>query len=161
MNIRKTTRNDLPALLALYAGARRFMREQGNPNQWGGSRPSEAILRADIGAGVSYVCEQGDALLAAFSFWVGGEPTYARIENGAWLNDAPYGVVHRLASARQMRGAGQFCLEWCFAQCGNLRIDTHTNNRPMQNLLRKLGFAYCGVIYLEDGAPRLAFQKNV
>lgn len=159
MKIRKTTQNDLPALLALYAGARRFMREQGNPNQWGSSRPEEATLLADIRAGVSYLCEQDGMLAAAFSFWVGEEPTYARID-GAWLDDAPYGVVHRIASARQVHGAGRFCLEWCFDRCGNLRIDTHEDNRPMQGLLSKLGFQHCGVIYLEDGAPRLAFQKN-
>jgi hypothetical protein len=29
----------------------------------------------------------------------------------------------------------------------------------MQNLLIKNGFSKCGIIYLEDGAERLAFQK--
>jgi hypothetical protein len=29
----------------------------------------------------------------------------------------------------------------------------------MQKLLSKLGYTYCGLIYLEDGAERIAFQK--
>ena len=31
----------------------------------------------------------------------------------------------------------------------------------MQNLVRKLGFVYCGTIYVkEDNYPRLAFEKT-
>ena len=67
------------------------------------------------------------------------------------------GVVHRLAS--RARGAGAFCVEWCFEQCGSLKIDTHENNAPMRGLLAKLGFAYCGVIWVLDGEERIAFQK--
>ena len=32
---------------------------------------------------------------------------------------------------------------------------------PMQNLLKKNGFSYCGVIYLEDGGKRIAFEKII
>lgn len=35
MEIRRTTVEDLPRLLALYARARQFMADHGNPNQWG------------------------------------------------------------------------------------------------------------------------------
>ena len=69
-------------------------------------------------------------------------------------------MVHRIASDGTVRGTGQFCLEWAFAQCGHLRIDTHADNVVMQNLLRKLGFVHCGTIYVyEDRFPRLAFEK--
>ena len=84
---------------------------------------------------------------------------YRVIEDGAWLADGPYGVVHRIASAPGTRGAATYCLNWAFARCGNLRIDTHADNAPMQGLLRKLGFARCGRIYIADGSPREAFQK--
>lgn len=36
-------------------------------------------------------------------------------------------------------------MNWCMEQCGNHRIDTHANNKPMQGLLNKLGYIYCGV----------------
>ena len=68
-------------------------------------------------------------------------------------------MAHRVASAGRCKGVGAFCLNWAFEQSGNLRIDTHHDNKPMQNLLNKLGFEYCGIIYLENGEPRLAFQK--
>ena len=56
---------------------------------------------------------------------------------------------------------GQFCLGWAYEQCGHLRIDTHTDNKVMQNLLKKLGFIRCGIIYvIEDDNPRYAFEKT-
>ena len=58
------------------------------------------------------------------------------------------------------KGVGQFCLDWAFAQCGHLRIDTHTDNVVMQNLLSKLGFKKCGIIHVvEDNYPRYAYEK--
>ena len=78
------------------------------------------------------------------------------------MDDAPYGVVHRIAAAKGTHGAASFCMNWCMEQCGNIRIDTHANNKPMQGLLNKLGYTYCGVIELENGrGERLAFQKRV
>lgn len=83
------------------------------------------------------------------------------IREGAWLDAAPYGVVHRIAAAEQGHGAAAYCLDWCLAQCGNIRIDTHRGNKPMQRLLARLGYAYCGLIDLEEGrGERLAFQKR-
>jgi hypothetical protein len=34
-------------------------------------------------------------MVATFCFWQGKDDTYDYIENGKWLNDKPYGVVHR------------------------------------------------------------------
>ena len=44
------TAADLPRILALYAHARAFMAENGNPNQWGQTRPTEADVAAHIAA---------------------------------------------------------------------------------------------------------------
>ena len=41
----------------------------------------------------------------------------------------------------------------------NIRIDTHKDNKIMQGLLERHGFSYCGIIYLLNGAPRLAYQR--
>jgi hypothetical protein len=90
----------------------------------------------------------------------GKEPNYARIYEGQWLNDEPYGVVHRVASKTGKRGVASFCLNWCFEQCRNLRIDTHRDNIPMHNLLIMLGFVPCGIIYLENGDERIGYQKT-
>ncbi len=161
MQIRKTAPADLPRILEIYAQARQFMLKNGNPRQWYNRNwPPEHLLRQDIAEGNSYVCEDAGEIAAVFYFTFGHriDPTYAHIENGAWIGQDDYGVVHRIASVKE--GAGSFCIRWAFRRCGHLRIDTHADNIPMQCLLRKLGFSHCGTIYVgEDSDPRLAFEK--
>lgn len=159
MQIRKSAPEDLEQIMALYAAAREFMRKNGNPNQWGDSYPAREMIEADIAAGRSYVCMESGRIAATFCFAVGEDPTYRVIEQGAWLCDAPYGVVHRITARQGVRGAASFCLEWCYEQCGNIRIDTHRDNLPMQRCLERNGYAYCGVIHIADGSERIAFQK--
>lgn len=158
MEIRRASGEDWAEIRKIYDGARRFMAEHGNPGQWGSTYPPEELLLDNMAQGKLYVCTEG-GIAAAFYFAMEEDPTYAVIEKGAWLNEEPYGVVHRIASARTVKGAASFCVNWAFAQAGNLRIDTHRDNLPMQNMLRKNGFHSCGIIHLENGEPRIAFQK--
>ena len=65
MKIRKTTMRDLARVMEIYAYARKFMAQHGNPNQWGPTCwPPEDLIRRDITEGSSYVCESdtGDIL---------------------------------------------------------------------------------------------------
>ncbi len=165
MRIRKSTEQDLDRMAEIYAYARRFMAENGNPNQWGPTNwPPEALLREDIRAGRSYVCvNDAGEVVGTFCFDYGKdiEPTYLEIEDGAWIDDSPYGVVHRIAADGSEKGIGSFCLSWAFEQCGHIRIDTHFDNVVMQNLMKKLGYTHCGTIYVvEDDYPRLAYEKT-
>lgn len=160
MQIRKTEARDLDAILAIYDQARVFMVSSGNLNQWVAGYPGKEHIVQDIEKGHSYVCYDDEDILGVFYFAVETEPNYQRIDGGAWLNGAPYGVVHRIAVADHQRGVASFCLDWCFQQHGNIRIDTHRDNQPMQALVKKQGYTYCGVIYLPDGAERLAYQKT-
>lgn len=159
MEIRKASMEDWEEIREIYAGARQFMAEHGNAGQWGTNNPREELLLDNIAQEKLYVCTEGGNIAAVFYFAEEEDPSYRVIEDGAWLNGEPYGVVHRIASARITRGAASFCLNWAFRQAGNIRIDTHRDNIPMQNMLRKNGFQYCGIIYLENGEPRIAFQK--
>lgn len=159
MNIRKATFNDLNVLLKMYENARIFMSHHGNPTQWGNTYPPISILEQDINDNCSYVCEDEGKIIATFYFRIGNDDSYAKIYEGQWLNDTPYGVVHRITSDGSRKGIASFCINWALSQCGNLKIDTHRDNQIMQHLLNKNGFAYCGVIYLEDGTDRLAYQK--
>jgi RimJ/RimL family protein N-acetyltransferase len=160
MEIRKTVFNDLPDLMRIYGGAREFMRGQGNMDQWTNAYPGEDLIRSDIQNGDSYVCMDNDRLAGVFSFIMGEDPTYRKIYEGQWLNDKPYGTIHRIAVHIHNKGVASFCLDWCFTQCGNVKIDTHRDNLAMQKLVLKNGFKYCGIIYLPDGAERLAYQKT-
>ena len=160
MKIRKTTINDISAIMKIYEHARKFMKANGNPDQWGEEYPDISLIQTDIENGNSFVATEGDEVVGTFYFVVGEDPTYVEIFNGKWLDNEPYGVVHRIASAEGCRGFATFCLNWCFEQYKNVRIDTHRNNIPMQNLLKKIDFVQCGIIYLENGDERIAYQKN-
>ena len=71
-------------------------------------------------------------------------------------------MAHRLAGVGSVKGIGRCCLHWASRQCGHLRVDTHGDNHVMQNVVKRCGFSYCGIIHvLEDNYPRLAFDKHV
>ncbi len=163
MNIRKSREEDLSRIMEIYAHARGFMAAHGNPNQWGPTNwPPRALIEEDIRTGRSYLCEHEDRIIAVFYFDHGHdiEATYRTIESGNWIGSDDYGVVHRIASDGTVKGVGRFCLNWAYEQCGHLRIDTHTDNTVMQNLLTGLGFRKCGIIYVvEDDYPRYAYEK--
>ena len=154
--IRHATQADTEQILDIYRGARVFMRQTGNPNQWPDTYPGLADIERDRAADSLYVMEEEGELLAVFYYGQGPDPTYDYIE-GAWIDDGSYRVVHRIA-ARAGKGAGKECLAWARDHTRSMRIDTHADNGPMQHVLESLGFTRCGIIYLENGDPRVAFQ---
>ena len=164
MKIRRSTEQDFERIMEIYAYARKFMAEHGNPNQWGPTCwPPEDLIHEDIRRGDSYVCLDDEGRVVGTFYYICGkdiEPTYKKIDDGDWLDDSPYGVVHRVAGDGSVKGIGSFCVNWAYEQCGHLRIDTHGDNIVMQNMLKKLGFTHCGTIYVhEDNNPRLAYEK--
>ena len=161
MEIRPATTNDIEVILEIIEQARSIMRENGNMTQWSDGYPSRETIAEDIANDDAYVCEQNGETVGYFCFIKGvdPDPNYRVIEAGQWLNAAPYGVIHRLASGRKATGIARAAFDYAFAQVGNIRVDTHRDNIPMQNFLKKDGFTYCGVIYVADGTPRDAFQK--
>ena len=158
--IQKANMTQLPRILEIYENARDFMARSGNPDQWGRAYPPEEMIRQDILDGKGYVNLDGDRICAVFYFAVEADPTYGYIE-GAWCNDEPYGVIHRIAVDGSGKGVAAECFAFAAQHCDNIRIDTHEKNIPMQRCLAKNGFARCGIIYLEDGDPRIAYQKVI
>ncbi len=159
MEIRIATQDDLAEVLVIYEYARSFMAENGNPTQWKKSYPPIETVKEDIANKKLYLCIANGRIACVFYYSEGNDPTYDVID-GAWQNNKTYGVVHRIASAEGTRGAATFCLTWAYEKCKNLKIDTHENNIPMQNLLKKLGFSHCGIITLASGEFRWAYQKS-
>lgn len=154
--IRPATQADMEEILKIYAQARRFMAENGNPTQWGQHHPAREILEEDIGLNRLYVLEDGARLRGVFMFEVGEDSTYAHID-GSWRSSAPYGVIHRIAGV----GGGVFAaaLDYCSGIIAHLRIDTHADNKPMQHVVEKAGFSKRGIIYVADGTPRIAYDR--
>ncbi len=163
MEIRKSEEKDFARIMEIYKYARHFMAEHGNPRQWGATNwPPEDLIRSDIAEGNSYVCVFEGRIVGTFFYCQGKdiEPAYRQIEDGAWIDNGPYGVIHRIAGDGSVRGIGSFSIAWAFDKCSHLRMDTHGDNRVMQNLLKKNGFVYCGIIHVEeDNDPRLAYEK--
>lgn len=158
--IQKATLADLPRILEIYEEARAYMRASGNPDQWGTTHPAQSMILQDIEEQKLYLCKEGAEILGVFFYEQGIDPTYVLIEEGQWLNEEPYGVIHRLAVAQRCRGVASFCFDWAMQQCPQLRIDTHENNIAMQKALAKNGFQYCGVIHIYNGDDRIAYHKS-
>ena len=159
MIIRKTDKTDIKEASAIYDIARAFMKASGNPNQWSSGRPNAEDIKRDIDEGCSYVIEENGELIAIFYFRIGKDKTYDEIYEGDWLNSEPYAVIHRVAVKHSGKGLAGKIFDWCFSRFPNLKIDTHRDNIPMQHSLEKAGFKRCGIIHLENGEKRIAYQK--
>lgn len=160
MEIRHSTFDDFEQITAIYDYAREFMRRNGNATQWGPTHPSVERIRRDISDGVGYVITENGVIAAVFAFIIGPDPTYAQIREGRWLNDKPYGAIHRIASDGRTKGVFDAMLAFCEEQIADLRVDTHRDNAPMLHLLASRGFTKCGLITTDDGTERIAFQKS-
>lgn len=158
MNIRKAEEKELDAIEAVYAHARRFMKENGNPTQWGDRYPPRAMLEDDIRRGELYVMEEDGRIVGVFLLAIGEDPTYQVIEDGQWRRQEPYGTIHRLASNGSAKGVAAACYEFCKQKCAYLRADTHRDNLPLQHTVEKAGFRRCGIIHIADGTPRIAYD---
>ena len=158
--IRLAKEKDLDNIQEIYVYARKFMAEHGNPTQWGQTRPTEETLRKDIEKEQLYVIEERDRLQGVFALIIGEDPTYQNIEQGSWKDTTLYGTIHRIASASEAHGIMEQVLAFAWEKIQHLRIDTHENNKVMQHLILKNGFEKCGIIYVDDGSPRVAFEKT-
>ena len=157
--IREAATADLSAIMVVLEAAKGIMRASGNLHQWTGGYPSEEIILKDISDGAGHVVADDGKVVGYFAFIPSPEPTYSEIFGGSWLKDEPYHVVHRIGSLPEVHGVFVSILDWCFANDPDIRIDTHRDNSIMRHNILKYGFRYCGIIYLESGDERLAYQK--
>ena len=91
MQIRHAVMEDLDKIMDIYAYARKFMAQTGNPRQWGATCwPPRDLIRRDIEIGKSYVCvdksqnDEAQNIQAVFYYDFGKdiEPCYGLIEEG-------------------------------------------------------------------------------
>lgn len=157
--LRRAQADDVNEIQRIYAQAREFMARSGNPNQWGKTCPPKEQLERDIANGCLYVITGGDAIRGVFYFAIGEDPTYANIYDGAWHSDRPYGTIHRIAGDGS-GGIVRTAVEFGKQNIDYLRIDTHEDNKVMQRAVMKQGFRRCGIIYIEDGTPRIAYDRQ-
>lgn len=160
--IRHAEETDLSVILEIYAYAREFMAKNGNHDQWAGGFPPVSLLLDDIAKRSLYVVEEGETgrVCGVFFFAVGPDETYRTIEQGEWSSDSEYGTIHRIAGDGTVHGLLRSVVSYCEQIIPHLRIDTHEDNKIMQHAIGKCGFRRCGIIHVDDGTPRIAYEKN-
>ena len=163
--IRKAKENDLPAIMEIIHQAQRTMKQDGF-QQWTEGYPGEEILSKDIEKQSCYLLTDQEEIVAVVTLYMENDPNYRIIEEGNWKTEELYGTVHRLAvtEGRRQQGLAGILYDHLEKICREkgmrgMRVDTHRDNKKMQSWIRKQGFRLCGVIYVEDGTKRDAFEK--
>ena len=157
--IRKTEKTDLDIIMAIYDEAKNYMHNSGNPKQWNGSYPEKELIADDIKNGNSYVIfDEQNTIYGVFTLIKGVDPAYLKIERGNWISDKPYATIHRIASNGRKGGILKEAVDFSLNVIPHLRIDTHKENQKMRQNLNKLGFIECGIIHLNNGDPRIAYE---
>lgn len=169
MKLRNTEETDIPVIMNIVADAQRYLASQ-NIDQWQDGYPDQNQIEVDINNNDSFVVvNDTNDIIGTTVFTTKKESTYQNIE-GDWITskNAEYGVIHRLAVGEKYRGLG--LAKFVFNECEqrlkgmnivSMRIDTHRDNKGMQHLLKKRGYVYCGVIILDNGDERLAYEKII
>ena len=165
MQVRLSTKDDLPQIMKIVDEAKRYLKSQGI-DQWQNGYPNEDSFQVDIENKVSYVLINGQNVYGTASIIPGLEPTYLKIDNGSWLTNGPYVTIHRIAIKDGYKG--QHLAKYFFdyanklamsLSCVAIRIDTHPDNKAMIHLLNDLKFQKTGIIYLENGDLRIAYEQ--
>ncbi|RQD75368.1 MAG: GNAT family N-acetyltransferase [Halanaerobium sp. MSAO_Bac5] len=165
MEFRLAKKSDLKAILKIIAEAKDYLKSAGI-DQWQQGYPDQRDIKEDILKEDAYVLADKDKVFAYAALVFAEEKSYQKIFEGSWLSRENYAVVHRLAVDKEYKGKelAKLLLEeiekLVFKNgLNSIKIDTHQDNIPMQRLLEKSNFRYCGIIYLEDGSKRLAYEN--
>ena len=166
MKLIETREKHIIKVLSIYEDGRLSLKEKG-VNQWQDEGPSLESLLVDMENNFSYVLVDEEEIVGTTAVTEGVDKTYLEIE-GAWLNGEDYVTVHRFAVSQKQRGKGygkkmfQEIEELAKSKgIKNIRVDTHKDNESMNGLLKSLGYIYCGIIRLENGDLRNAYQKEL
>lgn len=167
MEFRKSKIEDIPRMMEIVRQAQNYFKSKGI-DQWQDGYPNEENLKNDILLNESYVILDNDTIVATTAISFRGESTYNKIYRGKWLSNEEYAVVHRVAVDNDFKGKGisHQIINFAESECKKLgyksiKIDTHKDNFVMRSMLEKNDFKYCGIILLEDGAERVAYEKII
>lgn len=167
MKLVRSTLSDVPIIMSFIHDAQVYLASL-KIDQWQDGYPNKEKIQLDISNSDSYVVmDDNETIIGTTVFSTKKERAYKSIQ-GNWItnDNVEYGVIHRLAVGDKYRNLGlaRFVFKECHerlkeSNIGSLRIDTHEGNKGMQYLLKDLGYIYCGIIILESGDERLAFEK--
>ncbi|GKU25463.1 GNAT family N-acetyltransferase [Clostridium folliculivorans] len=167
MEFRRTVEADISSIMNIIKQAQAYFKDNGI-DQWQNGYPNEEVIKNDISNGHSYVLLNENKIVGTSAISFDGEKTYDEIYEGQWVSNDTFAVIHRIAVDNEYKGLGLSSIiiknveELCLSRgVQSIKVDTHEENLSMQRLLKKNGFQYCGIVYLEDKNKRVAFEKRV
>lgn len=167
--IRQAAKNDLEQIMPIIDEAKKFLKEEGNP-QWQSGYPNVETITADIkdGAACVLIVDQKIAVYTAITD--GPDPNYKQID-GKWKNDLDlYVAIHRVAISDEYRGMHlasylmSSLTSMHYAESiRNYRVDTFRTNDVVWHIVEDAGFVKRGNIKNMDPIDpyRVAFELNL
>lgn len=162
-NFRKATLSDINPIWDILQDAI-IRRKNDGSNQWQDGYPNLEVVKKDIEKDTGYVLTEGETIVGYIAVLINDEPAYENIE-GEWLTNDDFVLFHRVAIAENYLGKGlakmminhieDFAVE---NNIKSIKADTNFDNFAMLKIFEKLGYKYCGQVYLR-GNPRKAFEK--
>ena len=139
-------------------------RKEDGSNQWQDGYPNMEVVKSDIEKKIGFVFTQNDTIIGYSAVIINDEPDYINIE-GKWLSDQDFIVYHRVAISEEFLAKGmakkmmklieQYALS---KNIYSLKADTNHDNIPMIKIFEKLGYSFCGIVYIRQ-SPRRAYEK--
>jgi len=167
MELRLSEIKDIENIIKIINKGKEKLKNE-NIDQWQGEYPNKDVIMEDIEKGYSYVLELDGEIIGTAAVSLDGEETYNKIYEGKWISEEPYGVVHRfcvnLDLKLERKGSKLFNkIEELLVTKGikSIKIDTHEENKSMRKTLLNNGFIYCGIIYVNNGEKRVAYEKII
>ena len=162
-NFRKATLSEINPIWDILQQAI-IRRKNDGSNQWQDGYPNLEVVKKDIEKESGYVLTEGETIVGYIAVLINDEPAYEKIE-GEWLTNDDFVLFHRVAIAENYLGKGlakmminhieDFAVE---NNIKSIKADTNFDNDAMLNIFEKIGYKYCGQVYLR-GNPRRAFEK--
>ena len=144
MEFRQAKISDLDQIVEIIELSKKYLKET-KVDQWQDGYPAKEDLRRDIESGNSYVLTNKDEIVATTVISLDGESTYNKYKGK--------GIFKELIKEAESLALNNDIF--------SIKIDTHRDNVSMQRAVVKNNFKRCGIIYLEDGSERIAFEKVI
>ena len=167
--IRKAAKNDLDQIMPIIDEAKKFLKEDGNP-QWQSGYPNVDAISTDIEQDAAWVLIVDQKVAGYTAVTSGPDPNYHQIDC-RWNNDLdPYVAIHRVAISNEYRGMHlasyllSSLISLHYAEgVRNYRVDTFRRNEIVQHLVKDAGFIERGTIKNDDPIDpyRVAYELNL
>ena len=135
-------------------------------NQWQGNEKPNLNNFSNLNENkIIYVLEDKEIIVSTLIIY-DKDQDYENNLVGTWNSPKPYVALHRIAtlSGARKKGYGRKIIEFAesYARENNfksVRIDTHRENKPMQNLLSSMEYNFVGLVFLDGKRERFAYEK--